>query len=242
MKQKGMMVDMHCHVLPAVDDGSSGMKQTINMLRIAAAEGCRAIIATPHYKSDYQNADVDTLKHRMAVVEDFARKQGIPISIFLGSEVFYFDGLGEKLNSKEVCTLNDTDRVLIEFLPTAEYTYIRNSLDNVTALGFVPILAHVERYDCMVRDLEKVNELKQLGVEIQINVASIMGKIGRTVKKFCHELIRNQLVDYVGTDSHNDSGRAPYFQKCYQLLCRKYEKTYVDDIFYSNALEIVNAK
>ena len=236
------MVDMHCHFLPGVDDGSSNMKQTIAMLQIAAEEGIEAIIATPHYKNSHHCARPETLQNRVADVRKEAMRRGILISIYLGNEIFYFDEIVEKLDSEEIFTLNGTDRVLIEFSPSDDFTHIRNSLDNVAASGYVPILAHAERYECLVRDYKRVGELRHMGVEIQINVSSIEGSIGWKIKKFCYELIKNQWVDYIGTDSHDDVKRIPKFQKCYRVLTKKFDPSYIEKIFYRNAFEIINAE
>lgn len=241
-RQPVKMVDMHCHFLPGVDDGSSDMEQTIAMLQIAAEEGIEAIIATPHYKNSHHCASPETLQKKIATVEEEAHRQGILISLYLGNEIFYFNEIVEKLDSEEIFTLNNTDRVLIEFSPSDDYTHIRNSLDSVAIAGYVPILAHVERYACMLQDYKRVDELKHMGVEIQINVASVGGSTGWKTKRFCYELIKNQWVDYVGTDAHDDVKRVPNFQKCYRVLSKKFDPSYVEKIFYRNALEIINAE
>ncbi len=236
------MVDMHCHFLPGVDDGSSDMEQTIAMLQNAAEEGIEAIIATPHYRNSHHCVSPEALQERIAAVREEAKRRGISVSLYLGNEVFYFNEIIEKLDAEEILTLNGTDRVLIEFAPSDDYKHIRNSLDMVTASGYVPILAHVERYECILNDYRRVNELKHMGVEIQINVPSIEGFVGRTVKKFCYELLNNQWVDYVGTDAHDDVKRIPKFRKCYRGLIKKFDPSYIEKIFYGNALEIINAE
>lgn len=241
-QQPGVMVDMHCHLLPGVDDGALDMEQTIAMLQIAAKEGIEKIIVTPHYKNNHHCVPPETLHNKIADIREEAVNRGILISIYLGNEIFYFDDMIDKLDSEEIFTLNGTDRVLIEFSPSEDYTHIRNSLDNVVASGYVPILAHVERYKCIVQDYKRVNDLRHMGVEIQINVSSIDGLIGWNTKKFCYELIKNQWVDYVGTDAHDDVRRIPKFQKCYQVLIKKFNPRYIEKIFYGNALEIINAE
>lgn len=241
-KTKEKMIDLHCHVLPGIDDGSQSMEQTMEMLRIASREGIEAIIVTPHYKEGRRNADISTIVKCMQGVQEKIEEQGLGVRLYPGNEIFYFDGVEELLEQDRVLTLNGTDRVLVEFSPTEEYTYIRNSLDNIRAQGYVPVLAHVERYECMVKHPEHVKELKHMDVEIQINASSVQGKLGRKVQQFLYQLLKDRCVYYVGTDAHNAESRAPEFQECYQMLKKKFDAAYIEEIFYENALAVIEAE
>lgn len=241
-KHTGAMIDMHCHIIPGVDDGSRDIEQSINMIKIAHEQGIEAMILTPHYKEGRHNASVDTIHKKIDELKVEAGKQGIVIDMLPGNEVYYFQEIEEKLESGEVLTLNGTDRVLVEFSPTDQYRYIRNGLDNVRASGYTPIIAHVERYESMVKDWHRVDEIKGMGVEIQINAPSTIGTIGKDIQKFTNVLLKEQLVDYVGTDAHDDVKRIPAFQEAYRYISKKVGKQYLEDIFYNNAKAIIEAE
>ena len=236
------MVDMHCHVLPAVDDGSQNMEQTIEMLRIASEEGISAMIVTPHYKDGRHNASVQTILSRIAQVQEEVVRQGIFVDLYPGNEIFYFHGVEDMLDKGHILTLNNTDRVLIEFSPSSDYTYIRNALDGIRASGYVPIIAHIERYECMLRDMTRVKELKNMDIEAQVNVSSAAGKLGSRVQKYIYEMLKGRYVDYMGTDAHDTENRIPEFQECYRKLEKKFDSDYINAVFYENALAIINAK
>lgn len=236
------MVDMHCHVLPAVDDGSQNMEQTIEMLRIASEEGISAMIVTPHYKDGRHNASVQTILSRIAQVQEEVVRQGIFVDLYPGNEIFYFHGVEDMLDKGHILTLNNTDRVLIEFSPSSDYTYIRNALDGIRASGYVPIIAHIERYECMLRDMTRVKELKNMDIEVQVNVSSAAGKLGSRVQKYIYEMLKGRYVDYMGTDAHDTENRIPEFQECYRKLEKKFDSDYINAVFYENALAIINAK
>ena len=236
------MVDMHCHVLPAVDDGSQNMEQTIEMLRIASEEGISAMIVTPHYKDGRHNASVQTILSRIAQVQEEVVRQGIFVDLYPGNEIFYFHGVEDMLDKGHILTLNNTDRVLIEFSPSSDYTYIRNALDGIRASGYVPIIAHIERYECMLRDMTRVKELKNMDIEVQVNVSSAAGKLGSRVQKYIYEMLKGRYVDYMGTDAHDSENRIPEFQECYRKLEKKFDSDYINALFYENALAIINAK
>ena len=236
------MVDMHCHALPAVDDGSQNMEQTIEMLRIASEEGISAMIVTPHYKDGRHNASVQTILSRIAQVQEEVVRQGIFVDLYPGNEIFYFHGVEDMLDKGHILTLNNTDRVLIEFSPSSDYTYIRNALDGIRASGYVPIIAHIERYECMLRDMTRVKELKNMDIEVQVNVSSAAGKLGSRVQKYIYEMLKGRYVDYMGTDAHDTENRIPEFQECYRKLEKKFDSDYINAVFYENALAIINAK
>ena len=236
------MVDMHCHVLPAVVDGSQNMEQTIEMLRIASEEGISAMIVTPHYKDGRHNASVQTILSRIAQVQEEVVRQGIFVDLYPGNEIFYFHGVEDMLDKGHILTLNNTDRVLIEFSPSSDYTYIRNALDGIRASGYVPIIAHIERYECMLRDMTRVKELKNMDIEVQVNVSSAAGKLGSRVQKYIYEMLKGRYVDYMGTDAHDTENRIPEFQECYRKLEKKFDSDYINAVFYENALAIINAK
>lgn len=241
-KTRGKMIDMHCHVLPAVDDGSKSMEQTMDMLRMAHEEGIEAIIATPHFRQGHHSASIAVISERIKMAQEIIDEQGLNIRLYPGNEIYYSDGVEDLIEQDRIFTLNQTDRVLVEFSPIEEYTYIRRALDSINMRGFVPVLAHVERYGCMLENPERVSELKGMGVEIQINVSGILGKHGNRVKKFLYRLIKSRHVDYVGTDAHNTDSRPPEFQECYQILKKKFDAEYIDEIFYANALAIIEAE
>lgn len=236
------IIDMHCHVLPALDDGSHSMRETIEMLRIAAAAGITDIIATPHFKAGRHNANPDTIRKRIQEVQGMARQCGISISLYPGNEIFYFSDLEAALEGDRVCTMNHSEHVLIEFSPMESFRTIRNALDDVIGMGYSPIIAHVERYECMLEDWRSVECIRAMGVEIQINAPSVTGKAGHKVKKFVRILLDKKLVDYIGTDAHGSKSRTPDMRKCLRVLCKRYDLSYVEEILYSNALKLLNSQ
>ena len=229
------IADIHCHILPGLDDGPRDMEETLDMLAIARDEGIHHMIATPHYKAGHKNAGTKTIRQRLSEVEQIAKSRGIDVKLYPGNEVLFFSDIENKLEKGQIMTMNDTEYVLLEFLPNNDYTYIRNALDCVRGMGYSPIVAHIERYDCMIRHPEFVKELHDMGMDIQVNAASITGEAGRKSKLFVHKLLKQELVDFVSTDAHKRSGRAPRIRKCAEELYKKYNSTYINTILYENA-------
>lgn len=238
-KKIGKMVDVHCHVLPEVDDGADSLEEALEMLRIASEEGITEVIVTPHVKPESKYATPRIINEKIRVLQRMADESGLRISLYPGNEILYFDEAIGLLDNHEIYTLNESKRVMVEFSPSITYQSMRNSLENVQALGLVPVLAHAERYACLLmdEDLYKTEELKDLGIEIQINLNSVDGFWGKEAKRYTRRILKARFVDYMGTDAHNTGRRSPVFKKCYKKLSSFLDKEYLEDIFYYNALK-----
>lgn len=228
-------VDIHTHVLPGLDDGSRDMEQSLEMLRIARAEGITDIIATPHYKRGSFRGDREEVSRGLERLRRAARNEGLKLRIYPGTEIYYHSELEEKLERGEILTLNHTDYVLVEFSPFENYFYIRNAAEDILGMGYRPVLAHVERYRCLLKEAEKVLELKAMGCDIQVNAASVTGDCGLAAKRFVRNLLKKKLVDYLGTDAHNTGGRRPAMKKCAEILYKKYDGEYAEAVLEGNA-------
>lgn len=234
--KKGI-VDIHCHILPGIDDGSQSMSETMRMLEIAQKEGITHIVVTPHYKIGHHNAASGDVADLMAVVRENMIAGNLDISLYRGNEIFYYREIPEALDTGEISGMNGNERVLIEFFPTERFAYMRDALDNLLGDGVIPILAHVERYECLVKDMQKVYELRAMGTEIQANASDIMGGAGFRTKRFLHKLLKKEWIDYIGTDAHRMKGRAPHIKACAERLYRKYGSEYADAVLFANAAE-----
>ena len=179
-------VDVHCHLLPGIDDGSQNMEQTMEMLRIAESNGITDAIVTPHYKQGRVGTPRKVIGEMIQEVESLARQSGLSIRLHPGTEIYYHSSLEEKLESGWLSRMNDTEYVLVEFNPLENYSYVRNAMEDLLGMGYHPILAHVERYQCMLGNLENVRSLRDLGCRIQVNAGSVAGNYGFKVNNFLY--------------------------------------------------------
>ena len=236
------MVDMHCHILPGVDDGSRDVDESLEMLRIAEKSGIEKMILTPHYKESHHNAPIETLRSRLDELKGRVSQENINVKLALGNEVMYFSDFQERYEQGRILTLNGTDRLLIEFHPQDEYSYVRNAVDEVLGAGFTPVLAHVERFNCMVAEYDRASELRDMGCEIQMNAADYMGAIGPKIRKYLMALLDDGAIDYLGTDAHDSKKRIPDVRKSLKDLYSRYDETYIRAITYDNADRIFEYK
>lgn len=244
-KQKdiNMIIDMHCHILPKVDDGSSSLEESMEMLRLAACEGIVKVIVTPHFKVGKHNASPEGIGRRIQELQQMVDEEQLGIEILPGNEILYFNDLVDELDAQKVLTLAGSHYVLVEFMPGDPYHRIRNAVDELLGGGYIPVIAHVERYECLLKDASLVTELKTLGAKIQVNASSVAGKHGWKIKRHVCQLLKEQSVDYIGTDAHDMKTRKPEMLNCVAvLLKKKFDSSYIMAITHDNAMKIIDKK
>lgn len=232
-------IDMHCHILPGVDDGACDENEMKEMLSIACKEGIRCIIATPHYHPRRGKAVPEELRRQLKLVRQAAKSIDEKLRIYLGTEVYYGQDIPDLLKEGRILTMNRREYVLVEFSPADSPSHIKQGIQQLQMRGYKVILAHVERYTCILEDVEIVEHLVDMGVLLQVNAGSIVGDGGRKAKKFVKQLLEEELVFCVGTDAHGAKHRAPRMQKAAHYVAKKYGEEYARRIFFSNALQML---
>ena len=210
------MIDIHTHVIPNVDDGSPNLETSISMIKHEIAIGVTEIIATPHHIYKRYEKSVEEIKSQFQLLKNEVEKQNLPIKLYLGQEICYThreDILG-MLKSGKLLTLNNTNKVLLEFSFNREPEDLMDIIYNFGVNGYEVIIAHVERYEWM--NLDKVKALRVEGAKIQINSNSYLGLEGLKEKWFVKKLLKLDLVDYVASDTH--SFRPSTLDKSYQKI------------------------
>lgn len=236
----GGIVDIHCHILPEVDDGSHSPSQSHRMLDMAWENGIRALIATPHYMPEDYHPSPQKLRSLADELREYAYMRQYDMEIYEGNEIYYHQEAVELLEQGKILTLAGSRYVLVEFSPADDARYIRNALAELQSAGYEPVLAHVERYmNLCRRPYDRIGELRQMGVLIQVNAAAIEGKMGPVGKRTAHSLLKRQWVDFVATDAHSDRVRSHAIEDCVRILHKKYPPGYVGDILGGNARRLL---
>ena len=227
------MIDIHSHILPAVDDGSQTIELSIEMIKKEVEDGVKAIILTPHVQSRVSkivpSEHLAIFNHLKAEVE----KQGIKMDLYLGAEIFYRSHIDTDFRQ---VSLAGSDYVLLEFSPVRE-TPIEEIAYDISRMGFIPIIAHVERYEYLT--LEDYYKIKATGAKLQMNTTSILGLDKKLKKGVVQKLLKEQLIDFVSTDTHNMDVRLPNMKLTYEHLLKNHDKSYLDQIFGENARKII---
>lgn len=236
------LYDMHCHILAGLDDGAKDEYEMMKMVRIAYNEGIRTIFATPHYHPYRGSADAEAVMQVFSKLYSLVKHYFPDMDIYEGCEIYYQNGIVEKVKNGELLTLANSKYVLIEFSTDSECKMISDALNEFLFAGYYPVIAHVERYDKLCENLEFIEELVEAGVYIQINAGSVIGDSGTKAKKDVKKLLQKGLVHFVGTDAHDEKVRAPKIKKSFKFIQKKIGEDIAEQIFYVNPAMVIENK
>lgn len=225
------IIDIHAHILPAVDDGAVGWEECRQMLAMAYAQGIRTMIATPHYQI-HQDRDKIRMKAEQAANE--ATRIAADFQVYLGQEVMYFESMTEHLQAGKIFTMAGSQYVLVEFMPDVTYSVIYQAVRKLLMAGYHPIIAHVERY-LTLRKEKHLQELRKTGCHLQMNYHSLEGNVFDTRTRWSREQVENGVIFALGTDAHHASYRAPVIAKSLRWLNEHIEAELVADITRKHA-------
>ena len=232
-------VDIHCHILPGVDDGSQTPEETKAMLQKAWDEGIQIMVATPHYHKQRGKNDIELIKKQLLLTRKLAKEVHPKMQICLGMEIYYGEDVPELLKEGRVVSIRKSRYILVEFSPGDEFQDILNAVRKLQMSGHTVIIAHIERYNCLRKDISNVEYLREMGAYLQVNTGSITGSYGRSVKKFLREVLKAHLVQLVGTDAHGSERRTPKMQEAYKEVVKRCGEEYADQIFGQNAKKVL---
>ena len=215
-----VVTDIHCHVIPGVDDGAGNMKESMRMMEQAAAEGIRAVVATPHFNEQMDRTALEQYIRGWDQLHTLMQKKKISITLYPGNEIFYSENALRSLARGEAMGMNDTRYVLVEFAPYTDYRYMRMVIQQMQYEGYWPILAHMERYRCLERE-ERVQDMLSLGTCLQVNTGSVTGEMGWKVSRRLLRYIRKGWIHFLGTDAHGSEERTPRMADCLRYIEKK---------------------
>lgn len=234
--------DIHSHILPGVDDGAKDMEETRRMLLAAYEEGIRIIVATPHYVAGMDQDLVTQLKDIYEAVAQIAATVSEDFQIVLGNELLYNLNLIDALKSGEALTIDGTRYILVEFMPSAPFREIWEGINHCIFAGYIPILAHTERYKCLRKDYHLVEDLIQSGAYIQLNLSNIKRYPVNSTYYFSHRLLKRGWVHFLGTDCHDSNRRVPCAKETVNYLRKKYGEASVRRLLWDNPMTMIEDK
>ena len=213
------MIDLHCHILPGVDDGAQSLEEAAAMCRLAAKDGCEAMVATPHQRrGEWWNADRESLAALADELQD-AVEPGF--RVYLGGEIHVDSGLlteVEKLPGGGVLPLAGSRYLLVELDSQGTATEAIHLVHELSVAGWRPIIAHPEFIPWLASDPELVARLVALGATTQVTAMSVTGDFGRRPQNDVFSLLDARLVHFVASDSHGVRRRPPGLKRARDLI------------------------
>ena len=232
------MIDIHCHLLHEIDDGSRNMDESLKQLNVMAAGGITHAFLTSHYFRGHYHYTRDEYMSKFKMLQQEAKNQSIPIELIPGFEVFLQPGIEDDIVQHQL-TLGDSSYVLIESelngLPSDFY----DNVYKILRKGFKPILAHAERYVSIMAKSNEAKDLVDRNMYIQVNGGSLTGLYGDKVQRTAWKLVENGLAHFIGSDDHV---RGPYesFFQSRDLINERIDDVTGELLFQTHSRAVLN--
>jgi protein-tyrosine phosphatase len=210
--------DIHCHFLPAIDDGARNWDESLTMARIAIADGITTIVATPHQLGSFAQNRAAEIRQLAIEFQRRLAAESIPLQVVPGGEIRFESELTEHLDADEILTLGDHRRHLLLELPHEEYVPLEALLSELKGRQLTAILAHPERNGGFLREPQLILPLVEAGCLTQITAGSLCGIHGSDPKDLAEWLVAHGLVHFVATDAHGIRTRRPLMRRAYERI------------------------
>ena len=233
------MIDIHCHILPNVDDGSESLEESIAMAKIAESEGITKIVNTSHCHFDFKYKKGNELKLELEKFNQALKEENINIEVLLGNELYYTSDLIERFDELDFFSMNNSKYILMEFSPINFPKNIEDVIYEIKIRGYIPIIAHAERYKQVQEDVNIVLDCIEEGALIQVNASSILGKNGEKAEDTSKKLLDNNMVHFVATDAHSSNRRRPLIKDSYNYILKNYGKEVSEKLFIENPTAVI---
>jgi protein-tyrosine phosphatase len=234
------MIDIHSHLIYEVDDGSKSAEMSLNMARQYIKSGFKDVVCTPHYLGEGMSKTADEVIASYRALKKLLEDNGINLNIHLGNEVYISLDLIGDLEKKKYFTINDSKYILIEFPANDIPLYTDDIFYELQLKGYIPIIAHPERNSKIIKQPNILYEFIRKGALAQLNLHSLTGLYGERVYKTANILLRHNLIQLIGTDSHSDRGRSPKATDALRKLETKIGKEEFKKLAEINPRKILN--
>ncbi len=232
------MFDIHYHLIPNIDDGPDTIECAMAMVKISYDQGVRTIVATPHLNHPAEhrgNIEVKPdIEKEFETLRTHIQETYSDMEIYLGAEIYLSKQNLNHLDQVLFRTLNDTHYILVEFSRDLTFEELDHALQELTLLGYRPILAHAEVYKCFTNHMEDLLKLREQGILIECSAGNIVGFHQKPDKIRAVEMLRHGLVDIIASNGHNLSFNKPDLAKAYTYVTRKYGKEEAKRLFIDN--------
>lgn len=232
------VIDIHAHILPGIDDGARTEEESVRLLEMAFTQGIEAVVTTPHYS---RQRNYDDLMMRTEELQKKIREYLPDFCLYTGQETYFHDSLPERLREHKAWTLNESPYVLVEFEPEVSYGRLYRGIRKLLDYGYIPVLAHMERYGCL-REEKNLEDLLEVRCRLQMNFDSLKGSFFSAEARWCRRQVLEGRIFLLGTDMHRLDFRPPDIKEPLAWLDGHVEPRMLKKMVHDNALDIIQYK
>jgi protein-tyrosine phosphatase len=215
------LIDLHSHILPAVDDGARDIEDSLAIARMAAADGIEVMACTPHFMPGLYDNQSQDIRARVADLNHLLVEEGIDLALVVGSDAHIRPDFVSALREGNILTLHDSRYVLFEPPHMHMPQRFEELLFNVQMAGYVPILTHPERFKWIEQNYPVFQQLAKSGVWMQITAGSLTGRFGARSKYWAQKMLAEGIVSILATDAHNVKSRPPLLREAFDAATRE---------------------
>jgi protein-tyrosine phosphatase len=242
MDETEPFVDIHCHLLPDIDDGSKSWDESLSMAEMAVAEGTAVVVCTPHQLGSYAHIGAREIRERTCELQLLLDERGIPLQVLPGADVRVDTDLVPQIRRSEVLSLADHRKHVLLDLPHETFFALDDLLDALAEHGITGILSHPERNQGLLRQPGEIESLLSHGCLMQVTADSILGTLGSHCQHLAEQMLANGDVHFVATDAHSPRFRRPLLRRAFERVCELAGGDVATEIFCHNPRRVAEGK
>ncbi len=233
------MIDIHCHILPDIDDGAADLQTALEMARMASESGVTDLVATPHFHAPEQIGPIRQCYARFA---KSLRDAQIPLRLWPGAEVLCLPSTPQLATEGQLPTLGPGKYVLSEFYFDESFAYMDQMLADIAGCGYRIVVAHPERYDAIQHDPSRLRRWAMEGYVFQMNKGSVLGDLGARAQTAANDILAMGLAHLIASDAHGCLRRTPHMTGLAKWVEEHCDERYGDILLYENPRRVLLGK
>lgn len=226
-----LMVDIHCHMIPGIDDGAANLAEALQMARLAVNDGIGTVICTPHQLGNFQHNVGDAVRKATQQFQSALQQARIPLRVLPGADVRIEEAMMNGLQAGAVLSLADQRRHVLLELPHELYFPLEPVLAKLKAAGMTGILSHPERNRGILQQPELLPALVAGGCLMQVTAGSILGTMGESCQELARWMLAEGLVHFVASDAHGVKTRRPLLHQAFREVARLTDEVTAQELF-----------
>lgn len=235
------MIDIHSHILNGVDDGAESISNSMEILKKAEEAGFTDIILTPHFIEDYYVNSRRRIKPRIVSLKKELYSENVVVQLYHGNEILLTENTLSLLEENKIATLANSRYILFELAFSNKMLNLGQLIYEIKAKGYIPILAHPERYSYIQENPRAITEIINYGVFIQCNYGSFIGQYGKAAKRTAEILLENHIIHFLGSDTHKHGFIYENMESIKKRLIEvSKDPIYIENITTNNQMNIIN--
>jgi protein-tyrosine phosphatase len=235
------MIDIHAHVLPALDDGPKTIDESLEMCRMAFEDGIRKMVATPHLFNGVYHSKKQDILEKVEILNKLLDDNDIELEVLPGADVHLHEGIIDGLKRDEILTINNGKRyLLLEFPSQIIPVEARQVAFTLQVAGIRPIISHPERNFAVQSKPEVLTKFIEAGALLQVTAQSVTGEFGSREKKCAHWLLKHNMVHVLATDAHSTRSRPPILSVAVKMVSKLLGEERSRALVFDNPLAIID--